>query len=102
MIKATDILHHYGYRPVLDGLSFEIPRGELVAVMGPNGVGKSTILQLAAGILSPLEGQVEIEGVERRSSEQAEHTSVAEIYEITPRRIMGHPERRMSEGSREH
>jgi len=72
MIQAQNILHHYSYRPILDGVSFEIARGELVAVMGPNGAGKSTILGLVAGTLFPLEGSIEIDGVRRRSSVRAE------------------------------
>lgn len=43
---------------VLDGISFDIGRGEFVAVIGPSGCGKSTLLQMAAGLLKPTGGKV--------------------------------------------
>jgi len=117
MIKATNILHHYSYRPILRGISFEIPQGELVAVMGANGAGKSTILGLIAGTLFPLEGTIEMFGKLRRSTEHAEleirqklvylpdhpwlplgvtgHeflASIGELYSIDAKRIIEHTE----------
>ncbi|WP_129126725.1 ABC transporter ATP-binding protein [Geomonas oryzae] len=50
--------------PVLSGISFDIARGEFVALMGPSGSGKSTLLNLIAGIDSADEGEIEIGGVE--------------------------------------
>ena len=44
MIEVTDVSHHYGLRPVLSHLNLHVPAGKLVVVMGPNGVGKSTLL----------------------------------------------------------
>ncbi|MFD2764700.1 ABC transporter ATP-binding protein [Micromonospora eburnea] len=48
----------------LDEVSFEVHRGELVAVMGPSGSGKSTLLALAGGLDTPTSGSVLVEGVE--------------------------------------
>lgn len=72
MIELVDITHHYGVRPVLRGLSVEIRAGELVSVLGPNGMGKSTLLRVMAGIMPPLKGRVAIDGVVRRSTPEAE------------------------------
>lgn len=72
MIRVVDVSHHYGIRPVLSHVDFHVPAGQLVAVMGPNGVGKSTLLGTIAGIISPAKGYVEIDGLRRRSSEEAE------------------------------
>jgi ABC-type nitrate/sulfonate/bicarbonate transport system ATPase subunit len=47
---------------LLDGLELELRRGEVVAVLGPNGVGKSTLLATLAGLLPPLAGSVVREG----------------------------------------
>ncbi|MGD0167088.1 MAG: ATP-binding cassette domain-containing protein [Gaiellaceae bacterium] len=55
----------YAYRPevpVLTGASLEIRRGEIVALAGPNGCGKTTLAKLACGLLEPQEGDVELCG----------------------------------------
>jgi ATPase subunit of ABC transporter with duplicated ATPase domains len=57
-IAATGLRKAYGGKPVLDDVGFTIGRGEKVAVIGPNGVGKSTLLKLLAGRLEPDTGQV--------------------------------------------
>lgn len=52
----------YGDRLTLAGFSLEVERGEVVALVGPNGAGKSTALRVAAGLLEPRGGRVEVEG----------------------------------------
>jgi len=54
----------YGDLVALEDVTLEIDRGELVALVGPNGAGKSTLLRLAAGLLDPTSGVIEIEGIE--------------------------------------
>lgn len=49
-------------RPALDELSFCIPSGQFAAVVGPSGCGKSTLLRLAAGLLQPTAGSIELDG----------------------------------------
>jgi ABC-2 type transport system ATP-binding protein len=49
----------------VDGLTLAVRRGEIVGLIGPNGSGKSTTLALAAGLLDPTSGTVEVEGVGR-------------------------------------
>ena len=44
----------------LQGLSFEIPRGVLAALVGPDGAGKTTLIRLAAGLLSPSSGSLAV------------------------------------------
>ena len=61
----------FGYRddpprPALAGVSFEVASGELVAVIGANGTGKSTLLKLIAGLLAPEEGDIAVGGREVR------------------------------------
>ena len=72
MIDVLDVTHHYGVKPVLRNVSLHIARGEVVALMGPNGMGKSTLMSIIAGALHPVRGRVEIDGKTRRSSEEGE------------------------------
>jgi ABC-2 type transport system ATP-binding protein len=72
MIKVIDVSHHYGVRPVLSHINLEVPAGELVVLMGPNGVGKSTLLSIIAGLMAPAKGFVQVNGLRRRSTEAAE------------------------------
>ena len=47
---------------ILDGVSFDVARGESLGIIGPNGAGKSTILKMAAGIIHPDSGRISIGG----------------------------------------
>jgi len=72
MINVVDLKQHYGVRPILKGVNLTVNSGELVGVMGPNGMGKSTLLAAIAGVLWPQKGYVEIDGVKRRNSPEGE------------------------------
>jgi ABC-type multidrug transport system ATPase subunit len=72
VIELRDVTQHYGVRPVLRGISLRIERGEVVVVLGPNGMGKSTLLGVMAGVLAPQEGRVIIDGRLRRGSVEDE------------------------------
>lgn len=72
MLRVHNLTHHYGLRPVLSDVSMQVETGELVVLLGPNGMGKSTLLGCMAGVLWPALGHVEIDGVRRRQSVEAE------------------------------
>ncbi|MDP3841599.1 MAG: ABC transporter ATP-binding protein [Oxalobacteraceae bacterium] len=63
MLELRHISKSYGNRRVLDDLSYTLAGGEFIAVMGESGVGKSTLLNLIAGLDTPDSGQVVIDGV---------------------------------------
>ena len=63
MINVVDLTQHYGVRPVLRNVNLQVRRGELVVLLGPNGMGKTTLLAAMAGVLSPQKGYVEIDGL---------------------------------------
>jgi phospholipid/cholesterol/gamma-HCH transport system ATP-binding protein len=62
VIRIRDLVFRRGNRTILDGIDIDIPRGSIVAFMGPSGVGKTTILRLISGQLRPDSGTVEING----------------------------------------
>src|SRR5271156_4019920 len=72
MIELVNVTQHYGVRPVLKRINLRIEKGELVVIVGPNGMGKSTLLAAMAGILQPQHGHVAIGGLRRRESVEAE------------------------------
>jgi len=63
MLELVDLTKSYGASKVLDHLSHRFAPGEFVAVMGESGVGKSTLLNLIAGLDTPDGGQVVVDGV---------------------------------------
>ncbi|MEV4649464.1 ATP-binding cassette domain-containing protein [Saccharopolyspora sp. NPDC049357] len=64
MLTATGLTVHYGSREVLHGVDVTVSSGELLAVLGANGSGKSTMLRAAAG-LTPADGTVTVDGRRR-------------------------------------
>ena len=79
IVKIEDIFYTYPEddTPALDGLSFEVKRGEFVAVLGHNGSGKSTLARMLNGILLPDRGRVLIDGMDTKDE--------AKIYDIRQR-----------------
>jgi ABC-2 type transport system ATP-binding protein len=68
MIRVVDVTQHYSVKPVLRDINLEFPDGTRTVVIGPNGMGKTTLLAVMAGILQPQTGYVEVNGLRRRSS----------------------------------
>ncbi len=60
MIQLTDIFIKYGDRVLYDYITFRVEKGERIGLVGRNGTGKSTLLKLIAGTMSPDDGQVDI------------------------------------------
>lgn len=115
MIELNNIFQHYSVRPILKHISLQITPGECVGIVGPNGMGKSSLLNVLAGVVTPQKGTVTINGLVRKSSEAAElelrrivsylpdkpylpasmqlrHflVTIAELYEIPDERIFEH------------
>jgi len=61
VLRLTDVRLSRGLRRVLAGVSFHVQRGELVALMGPSGVGKTTVLRVVAGLEAFESGTVQVE-----------------------------------------
>jgi ABC-2 type transport system ATP-binding protein len=69
-LQAEGLRHAYGARRVLDGLSFEVGRGEVFGFLGPNGAGKTTTFHILTGLLSAQEGRFLLEGQPVRAGDR--------------------------------
>ncbi len=100
---ASSRLRPSGYgeadSPVLDDVTITIARGGLVGILGPNGSGKTTLLRLLAGLVSPLQGRVLLDGrdlqtfrrrdVSRRMAMVPQETQLAFEYTVLEMAMMG-------------
>jgi len=62
LLKLENISLSFGSRQILENINFEINKGEIFGMLGPNGVGKSTIFNLITGLVSPEKGSIFISG----------------------------------------
>ncbi len=62
VIEFKNVSLAYGNRLILDNINFKINEGQIFGMLGPNGVGKSTIFNLITGLISPQNGKIKIEG----------------------------------------
>ncbi|MDR0577362.1 MAG: ABC transporter ATP-binding protein [Candidatus Accumulibacter sp.] len=81
LVKITDVNFAYDDRSILKGIDMEIPRGQLVAIMGNSGCGKTTLLRLIGGQLKPVSGEILVDG------ESVPRMTHGELYAM--RRRMG-------------
>jgi lipopolysaccharide export system ATP-binding protein len=64
MIQAKNLVKSYKGRRVVDGISLEMNRGEIVGLLGPNGAGKTTTFYMIVGLVRPQEGHVFLDNAE--------------------------------------
>ena len=64
MIEVTDLTKRYGTLTALDGVSFSVPKGQVVGFLGPNGAGKTTTMKILTGYLAPTSGTARVFGLD--------------------------------------
>ena len=64
VIRVADLKKHYGDVKAVDGVSFEVARGEVFGMLGPNGAGKTTTIEVLEGLREPDSGTVEVFGLD--------------------------------------
>ena len=85
MVEMAGVGHAFGDEMVLDEIDLTVERGERAVVVGPNGVGKTTLLRIVGGLLEPTEGRVLLDGepvFERGRRSVARQVSV--VRQATP------------------
>ena len=86
-VEARGIVLRYGSHTVLQELNLEVRRGEMLGLVGPNGVGKTTLLRVLSGGLEPQQGEVRIEGAPVRGlrpRERAKRLAVVSQNPVVP------------------
>jgi ABC-2 type transport system ATP-binding protein len=83
-ITVTNISKTYGEQKALDGVSFEIKKGEIVGFLGPNGAGKSTMMKILTTYLSPSEGEAAVNGFSITKAEKDVQKSIGYLPEHNP------------------
>jgi ABC-type branched-subunit amino acid transport system ATPase component len=64
LLRAEGLAMHFGGVAAVDGFSFEVAEGEILGLIGPNGSGKTTVLNMLSGFLEPEQGRVWLAGEE--------------------------------------
>lgn len=62
ILKINDLKVNYGGIEAVKGISFDVPAGQIVTLIGANGAGKSSTLRTIAGLVKPSGGSIEFEG----------------------------------------
>lgn len=70
-VEVRDIRKWFGDKEVLSGITFSVPRGQIVGLLGPNGAGKTTTLRAIAGVLAVDDGRILVEGRDATKSKEA-------------------------------
>jgi len=83
VMQAKGLVKRYGQVTALDGADFELRAGEILAVIGDNGAGKSSLIKCLSGATVPDEGQIQLDGktIHFRSPIDARHAGIETVYQ---------------------
>jgi iron complex transport system ATP-binding protein len=85
LLRAVDVSFSYGVAPVLDAVSMELRKGEVLGILGPNGSGKTTLLRLLSGTRRPTSGAVLLDG---RPLPQLSRRALAQRLAVVPQETL--------------
>lgn len=84
MIDIDGLTKRYGAAEALRGLSFQVPRGQVVGFLGPNGAGKSTTMRILAGYVTPTSGTARVGGLDVQASPVEARRRIGYLPENNP------------------
>jgi len=84
MIRIENLVKSFGPRRVVDGLTFNVERGEVLGFLGPNGAGKSTTMRMITGFIPPTGGRVTVGGYDVTESPLEAKRLIGYLPEAAP------------------
>ncbi len=81
MIEVKDLFKSFNEIKALNGISFQVPRGDIFAFLGPNGAGKSTALKIITTVLRPSSGSIKVNGYDTISQEHQVRESIGVVFQ---------------------
>lgn len=87
IITVEDLVKRFNGHTAVDGISFDIKRGEIFGLLGPNGAGKSTTISILCSLLEPTRGKVTIDGFDL----DKDTTDIKKIIGVVPQEISLYP-----------
>lgn len=84
MIKAEELTKYYGQKCALDHVSFEIKKGEVVGLLGPNAAGKTTTMRILTGYFPPTSGKATVAGFDMSSDPLSARKKTGYLPESVP------------------
>ncbi|RFC47611.1 MAG: ABC-2 type transport system ATP-binding protein [Verrucomicrobia bacterium] len=84
MIEIKNLSKHFGPKVAVDGVSFEVKKGEVLGFLGPNGAGKSTTMRMITGFIPPTAGTVQVGGFDIVENELQAKAKMGYLPESAP------------------
>ena len=84
MIRIENLVKSFGPKRAVDGVSFNVERGEVLGFLGPNGAGKSTTMRMITGFIPPTEGKVAVGGYDVTESPLEAKRLIGYLPEAAP------------------
>ena len=80
IVNAQALRKQFGDFVAVDGISFEVPRGQCIGLLGPNGAGKTTTMRMLMGLSTITDGELQVLGCNARNLSRAELARLSLIH----------------------
>ncbi len=84
MVAVENLVKDYGDLRAVDGVSFQVKKGDILGFLGPNGAGKSTTMKMITGFLSPTSGTASVDGFDIRKHPLEAKSRIGYLPESSP------------------
>jgi len=84
LIDVRDLVKHYGAIRAVDGISFQVRRGDVLGFLGPNGAGKTTAMRMITGFIEPDRGSVSVAGYDMTTDSLEARRRIGYLAENAP------------------